>query len=255
MHHPIGGVGPVGRSARRGQVAIDAHEQHRAVDADPLDVGHVMIGRADPGARSRDDGAALCEVLRPRRSKKVRHGFSKPSAAAGRRGSRGSWRVVEPVLAGALRVVATRIDGEGVAGRGRERQRIHEIEARPGRDALDRRAHVGVGPARVKTSEPCACCASARLRSGSSWRSSPAPAVPFAAKCRAGRRSRRHRAVWTHVGDNRFRGMSIAEDHEVARDRDRGWGPADIVDGRNPALKHDDAADDRARRRAVRKTR
>ena len=94
VHHPIGGVGPRVEVLDQRQVAIDAHEQHRAVDADPLDVRHVMIGRADPGARSRDDGAARqCRFSPPpRRSKKATWSFNRPSAAAGRRGSRGSSR-------------------------------------------------------------------------------------------------------------------------------------------------------------------
>ena len=59
VQHPVAGVGPRVERLDEAEVAIDADQQHRAVDADALDVGRVMIGRADPGARRRDDGGAL----------------------------------------------------------------------------------------------------------------------------------------------------------------------------------------------------
>ena len=63
VHHPVLRVGARVEALDQAEVAIDADEQHGAVDADALDVGHVMVGRADPGARGRDDRGALAAFL------------------------------------------------------------------------------------------------------------------------------------------------------------------------------------------------
>jgi len=39
-------------------VAINAHQQHRTVAADAPDIGHVVVGRADPGSSRGDHGSA-----------------------------------------------------------------------------------------------------------------------------------------------------------------------------------------------------
>ena len=56
MQHPVARVGARIERFDQAEIAIDAHQQHGAVDAAcALDVGRVMIGRADPRARRRDD--------------------------------------------------------------------------------------------------------------------------------------------------------------------------------------------------------
>ena len=64
MVEPIARVGPRVERLDKPEVAIDAHQQHGAVDADAADVRHVMIGRADPGADCGDDRGALAPLAR-----------------------------------------------------------------------------------------------------------------------------------------------------------------------------------------------
>ena len=63
MQHPVAHVGARVERLDQAEVAIDAHQQHRAVDAGAFDVGGMMVGRADPTARGRDDGRALGALL------------------------------------------------------------------------------------------------------------------------------------------------------------------------------------------------
>ncbi len=63
MQMPVARVGAGVERLDQAEVAIDAHQQHRAVAARALDVGHVMIGRADPFARRRDDAGAGDEFV------------------------------------------------------------------------------------------------------------------------------------------------------------------------------------------------
>ncbi len=67
VQHPIAGVRPRIERIDKPEIAIDADEQHRAVYADAPDVGRVMIWRANPGPRRRDDCCALPPF--PRRGK------------------------------------------------------------------------------------------------------------------------------------------------------------------------------------------
>ena len=144
-------------------------------------------------------------------------------------------------------MVAAGIDGEGVAGRGRERQRVHQVQSRAGRDALHRRAHVGVGP---RSEDERALSV---LRCGDRGQN----LIGRRARARVPGRgigSPRHAASGVVEGMNAGRRPEVArhvvlQDHEVARDRDRRPRPADIVDGRDLALKHDHAADNRSGRR------
>ena len=59
VQHPVAGVGSRVERLDKPEVAIDAHQEHGAVDAHALEVGRVMVGCADPGARGDDDGATL----------------------------------------------------------------------------------------------------------------------------------------------------------------------------------------------------
>ena len=58
MQMPVARVGAGVERFDQAEVAIDAHQQHRAVAARALDVGHVVIRRADPFARRRNDAGA-----------------------------------------------------------------------------------------------------------------------------------------------------------------------------------------------------
>ena len=146
VQHPIAGVRLRVERLDKPEVAIDADKQHRAVDADALDVSRVMVGRADPAARRGDDRVALKALAGVAIENPLRLARGPPRLAPGEarkaerppalmrgtgRGAASSIRhlrrrdvgeaaevrhVVEPALTGRLRVIAARIDREGVAG-------------------------------------------------------------------------------------------------------------------------------------------
>ena len=141
MQMPIGRIGP--RFEWRTQPGIDKHphQQHAAIDADALDVGAIVIRRADPGAGLGDDRRALRGFVARNRKSEIRSQKSESSISVRfltsdlrlrflasdrhlRRRHVGKAaevrEIVELALAGARRVVAAVIDGEAVT---RRRQR------------------------------------------------------------------------------------------------------------------------------------
>jgi hypothetical protein len=65
VQHPVAGVRPWIKGFDEAEVAVDAHQNHRTVDADTLDVGGMVVRRANPRARGGDNiGATLSFVHR-----------------------------------------------------------------------------------------------------------------------------------------------------------------------------------------------
>jgi hypothetical protein len=61
VHEPIACVGARVERLDEPHVAVDANQQHRAVDAAiaTLHVGHMMVARPDPGPRVFDDKSPI----------------------------------------------------------------------------------------------------------------------------------------------------------------------------------------------------
>ena len=160
-------------------------------------------------------------------------------------------QIGELVCAIRARMVAPEIYGESIPRCWQARQRIHQLQIIPGRDALDRRGNVGVRSRRERD------LALRELRGGSrplndgNRRASANDARGRKTRCR-NIASRRIEGPKARRGI-KIPGRIVIEDNEVGRDRDVRRRSSDLIDRRYAPVKHRHAADDGAAEAAFEK--